>query len=204
LLLPFDQTTLYFHFMREKELLTLIRGRRSVQRFEKTAIADEHIEQILEAGRWAPSYLNSQPWEFFVLRDPDVRARTADVLRRVTISWEGFAQAPVILIVAVDVTTDPRHHVEDGAAAAQNMSLMTHALGLSAFWVSLYGENDTRGTPEDELRTLLGAPRKLRLVAALPIGVAAYAPESARRSLLEIVHRDGYKNGRRHLVGDRK
>jgi len=190
--------------MREKELLALIRSRRSVLRFEQSEITDEQIEQILEAGRWAPSYINSQPWEFFVLRDATLRARTADILRRVTISWQGFAQAPVIIVVAVDNTTDPRHHLEDGAAAAQNMALMAHGMGLATFWAGLYGENDARGTPEDELRTLLGAPRKLRLVAALPVGVAAYEAESARRPLPEIVHLNSYKNGKRAVPGDRK
>jgi nitroreductase len=190
--------------MREKELLALIRSRRSVLRFEQSEITDEQVDLILEAGRWAPSYINSQPWEFFVLRDGALRERTADILRRVTISWQGFAQVPVIIVVAVDSATDPRHHLEDGAAAAQNMALMAHGMGLATFWAGLYGENDARGTPEDELRTLLGAPRKLRLVAALPIGVAAHASESVRRPLPELVHVDGYKITKRLVPIERK
>ena len=195
--MPSRETREYYDFMREMELLTLIRSRRSVLRFEKGDVSDQQIESILEAGRWAPSYINSQPWEFFVLRDAALRERTADILQRVTISWQGVVQAPVIIIVAVDASIDPRHHIEDGAAAAQNMALMAHGLGLSTFWAGLYGENDNRGTPEDELRTLLGAPRTLRFVAALPVGHVAYVPEGNRRPLLEIVHRDGYKNGKR-------
>ena len=183
--------------MQEKELLTLIRSRRSVLRFDAVDVTDDQVDTILEAGRWAPSYINSQPWEFIVLRDPELRRRTGDILQRITISWRGLALAPVIVIVAVDATTDPRHHVEDGAVAAQNMALMAHGMGLSTFWAGLYGENDKRGTPEDELRTLLGAPRKLRLVAALPVGHAAYVPEGKRRPLTEIVHLNVYGDGKR-------
>ena len=148
------------------------------------------------AGRWAPSYINSQPWEFIVVRDPALRARAAEILRRVTISWEGFAQAPVLIVIAVDMVTDPRHYREDGAAAAQNMTLMAHGLGLASFWAGLSGDPEAHGTPEDEMRTLLSVPRKLRIVAALPVGIPAYTPESTRRPLSEMLHRDGYTNGR--------
>ena len=105
----------------DDKVLHAIRSRRSVLKFTTATVDDEKVEAILEAGRWAPSYINSQPWEFIVVRDPGLRARVAEVLRRVTMSWQGFEQAPVTIVVAVDVATDPRHHVEDGAAAAQNM-----------------------------------------------------------------------------------
>jgi nitroreductase len=165
-----------------------------VLRFDDGSVSEDHLEAILEAGRWAPSYINSQPWEFIVVRDLRLRIRAADILRRVTISWQGFAQAPVLVIVAVDVSTDPRHCVEDGAAAAQNMALMAHSLGLATFWAGVHGEVDARGTPEDEIRSLLGIPRRMRLVAALPIGVPAYKAESTRRPLSEMIHVDGFRD----------
>ncbi len=138
--------------MKDNDLLKVIRGRRSTLRFKERAVSDDALEAILEAGRWAPSYINSQPWEFIVIRAPKLRARVADIMRRLTISWEGFAQAPVLIIVAVNASTDPRHHVQDGAAAAQNMALMAHSLGLASLWVAIYGETDACGTPEDEPR----------------------------------------------------
>jgi nitroreductase len=181
--------------MLDNEVLKAIKGRRSVLRFDDGSVSEDHLEAILEAGRWAPSYINSQPWEFIVVRDSRLRMRAADILRRVTISWQGFAQAPVIVVVAVDASTDPRHHLEDGAAAAQNMALMAHSLGLASFWAGVHGETDGHGTPEDELRLLLRVPRRLRLVAAMPIGAPAYRAESTRRPLSEMIHVDGYRAG---------
>ena len=166
-------------------------------RFADGKVDDEKVEAILEAGRWAPSYINSQPWEFVVVRDLRLRSRIADVLRRVTISWQGFEQAPVIIVVAVDVATDPRHHVEDGAAAAQNMALMAHSLGLATFWAGIYSDENATGTPEDELRALLEVPRSMRLIAALPVGFAASQPEGGRRPLAEMVHREGFRKEKR-------
>jgi nitroreductase len=180
--------------MQENEVLKAVKGRRSVLRFEERPVSDEHIEAILEAGRWAPSYINSQPWEFVVIRDAERRRKASEILRRITLSWQGFAQAPVLILVAVSTTADPRHHLEDGAAAAQNMALMAHSLGVASFWAGIYGESDGRGTPEDELRSLLHIPRALRLVAALPIGYPAYAAESSRRPLLEMVHQESFRS----------
>ena len=178
--------------MKDNELLDLIRSRRSVLRFEKGEVSDEQVEAILEAGRWAPSYINSQPWEFIVVRDDALRARAGDILKRVTISWQGFSQASVLVVIAVDMVSDPHHYREDGAAAAQNMSLMAHGLGLATFWAGMHGDAEARGTPEDELRTLLAGPRRLGIVAAIPVGIPAYTPESTRKPLSEIHHRDGW------------
>ena len=52
-------------------LLKIIRRRYSVRRFRPDPVPDELIEKVLEAGRWAPSGANHQPWEFIVVRDRD-------------------------------------------------------------------------------------------------------------------------------------
>ncbi len=184
--------------MKENDLLRLIRERRSIVRFQEWPVSDENIEAILEAGRWAPSYINSQPWEFIVIRSARLRARVADILRRLTISWQAFFHVPVIIIIAVNAETDPRHFLEDGAAAAQNIALMAHSLGLATRWVGLYGGTDQHDSPENELRNLLRVPRSLRLVAAMPVGMPDGAGEEAvRRPLAEMVHEDVYSVSRR-------
>jgi len=48
-------------------ILRLIKGRRSVRKFKKKTVSKQIVEKILEAGRWAPSGLNNQPWRFMVL-----------------------------------------------------------------------------------------------------------------------------------------
>ncbi len=46
--------------------------RRSVRLYKKEQVPEFMIKRILEAGRFAPSAGNSQPWKFIVLRDPEV------------------------------------------------------------------------------------------------------------------------------------
>ncbi len=178
--------------MHDNDVLKAIRGRRSVIRFTDEAVSDGEVAEILEAGRWAPSYINSQPCEFLVVRDAKTRARLADILRRITVAWQGFSGAPASILVMADPARDPRHLAEDGAAAVQNMALAAHSLGLATFWAGLHAVPDTKGSPESEIKALLGIPAGMQLVAMLPVGHAAYAASTSRRPLSEIVHGEAY------------
>ena len=51
------------------DILDIIRQRRSIREYKKDMPEDSDIEKILEAGRWAPSGLNNQPWRFLVIKE---------------------------------------------------------------------------------------------------------------------------------------
>lgn len=53
--------------------LDLVRRRRSTRKFKSDPLPEGAIEKILEAGRWAMSGANGQPWEFIVVTDPSVK-----------------------------------------------------------------------------------------------------------------------------------
>ena len=50
----------------------VILRRRSVRIYEQEQVPEFMIKRILEAGRFAPSAGNCQPWKFIVLRDPQI------------------------------------------------------------------------------------------------------------------------------------
>ena len=54
-------------------LLDLIKRRASIRKLKPDPIPDEYIEMILEAGHWAMSGANSQPWEYIVVKDPQIK-----------------------------------------------------------------------------------------------------------------------------------
>src|SRR5688500_10000194 len=54
-------------------LYDIIRRRSSVRKLKPDPIPDGYIDKILEAGRWAMSGANSQPWEYIVVKDPKVK-----------------------------------------------------------------------------------------------------------------------------------
>ena len=118
--------------MIDNAILTALRERRSAHRFTAAPVDQEQLDAILEAGRWAPSATNSQPWDFVVVTDPALHAQLGGILREVTWAWAGFAAAPAMIVVAVDPGLDPVHFVEAGAVAAQNLCLAAHSLGLAS------------------------------------------------------------------------
>lgn len=50
----------------------VILERRSIRAFKKEPLPDSLIQRILEAGRYAPSAGNSQPWKFIVVNSPEI------------------------------------------------------------------------------------------------------------------------------------
>ena len=179
--------------MIKNEVFQAIRNRRSAIRFTSEPVSDEQIETILEAGRWAPSYLNAQPWLFIVVKDSSIRKEVGELVKRATIAWQGFLEAPVAIAVATNPEDDPKHFVEAGAVAAQNMALMAHSLGLSSYWIGVYDIDHARKSAEADLKKLLKIPVNQRLISILPIGVAETVSKKNRKDLSELVFTDTYQ-----------
>lgn len=135
-------------------VLQAIRDRRSIGRVNDQVPPRELIDQILEAGTWAPNHHLSEPWRFFVLAGGgrlQLGAAMADAVcegqepsdaRQV--AWDKQElrplRAPVVIAIAVEPGPEEQvieiEEVASGAAAGQNMLLAAHALGLAAIWRS--------------------------------------------------------------------
>ena len=63
-----EKTTPEYEQFRE-----LFTRRMSMRDLRPDPVPDSYVDKILEAGRWAMSGANSQPWEFIVVRDPQVK-----------------------------------------------------------------------------------------------------------------------------------
>ena len=64
------------------DLFAAIQGRRSIRRFKQAPVPDEDINKILDAGKFAPSANNTQPWHFLVIRDKAVLSQMAEAVRQ--------------------------------------------------------------------------------------------------------------------------
>jgi len=173
------------------EVLEAIRNRRSVVRFESTVVEDDKIEAILEAGRWAPSWINKQPWSFIVIKDQKTKDKLGEAVP--TTFVQGLKEAPFSIAVTVNSLEDPYHYVEDGAAAAQNMALAAHSLGLNSSWIGVHDLRNQRNSAESKVRQILEVPKDARVIALLPIGhVKGEAPKKDRKTLYQIVYQEKF------------
>src|SRR5512140_2928301 len=73
-------------------LFDAIQGRKSIRRFKQTPVPDEDIKKILDAGRWAPSANNTQPWSFIVIKDKAVLKDMAEAVREMIDRMIPFAE----------------------------------------------------------------------------------------------------------------
>ena len=146
---------------------------------------DQQWEMLLRAGARAPDHGRLRPWRFLIVRGearellgdvmaealraskPDTPSEALDRERRKP------SRAPAILIVAVvPVPHSGVPEIEQilaGGAAAQNILLAAHALGLGAIWRT--------GAPayDDRVARALGLPEQGRVVAFIYLG-APHAP----------------------------
>jgi nitroreductase len=77
--------------MEYDDLLYLVKKRRSIRRFKPDPIPDEQIEKIIDVARWAPSGFNMQPWEFHIIKKPELKGKIVDLIgdiRPLTMSME--------------------------------------------------------------------------------------------------------------------
>jgi len=164
------------------DILEAIKGRRSIRKYNKLPISEEQVTQILEAGRWAPSRGNSQPWKFIVLKDVQERMALAEAIP----TGKFLAEAPLGIAVVINLKAS-KHPEQEGAAAIQNMLLAAYALGLGACWISVYGTDS-----EEKAKQILQIPAEEWLLSLVSIGHPAETPEKGRKGLDEITFSDKY------------
>jgi len=162
-----------------------------VIRFESTTVSDEQFQEILEAGRWAPSWLNSQPWRFILIKDKVIKEKISDLAP--TIYKLGMREAPVCITVCVNPEEDPYHFVEDGAAATQNMALAAYSLGLGSSWIGIFNLKNEKNSAENKIKEILKIPKSCRIISIMPIGVPKYSKEKERKKISDLIFHNNVK-----------
>jgi nitroreductase len=176
-------------------------------------VSDELIGELIDAARWAPSGGNAQPWVFVIIKDRLLKEKIRSFLADRTLRYIGSAEgkeeleklgsdaqakwinaiksgryqehvgkAPVLVAIFGDSSSS--YYIHDCSAAAQNLILAAHSLSLGSCLIDPGIDDETT---ESQIRTLLKAPEKLRIVLLVTIGFPAETPKlPPRRDLGEI------------------
>ncbi len=173
------------------DALQWIRTRRSTRAFRAAPVEEEKLTAILEAGRYAPSGGNSQSTHFFVIRDPALLARLAELVKAELAAMEvtpGMYRslagairaakgeryvfhygAPVLIVTANQ--KDYGNNMADCACALENMMLMANALDLGSCWINQLRWLSENPALLDCFRSL-GLEENERIYGAVSIGYA--------------------------------
>jgi len=168
------------------DVLEAIKGRRSIRAFRSQRVPAEIVEKLIDAARWAPSAGNIQPWEFIIVRKPEIKRRLAEAALDQTF----IEEAPVIIVVCANedhsslgygIRGKTLYCIQDTAAAVQNIHLAAYSVGLGTCWVGAFRE--------EEVRKTFKIPHGVRPVAIIPVGYPAESPSPRdRRHMSKIVH----------------
>jgi nitroreductase len=176
------------------ELGKCIKGRRSVRAFKDKPVPKRKVEKILDAGSWAPSGMNAQPWRFIVIQQRAtielLSARTKQILLSQEFT-QGFRKmlesnvdtvfygAPLLIFICIEKNEEWKSvNLLDTGLAAQNMFLMAHELGLGSCFI---GFGNFLNSDPDVLESI-GVPRDHELVAPLIFGYPAEKPKAKPRT----------------------
>ena len=138
------------------DAFTLIRTRHSTRKFLQKPVEKEKLEQVIEAGRFAPSGGNNQTTHFIVIQDRAVLTELARIAREefakmelapdtyaslakaIQLSKKGsyvfHYNAPVLVLTANRIGYG--NNMADCSCAVENMMLMANALDLGSCWIN--------------------------------------------------------------------
>lgn len=116
------------------ETLECIRTRRSIRKYKSDPVPDELLQQVLEAGMWAPTGRNCQSPTIVAITNKEQRDRLMALNASIMgFDNDPFYNAPVVLVVLVDKSV--KTHENDGELVIQNMLLAAHDLGLASCYI---------------------------------------------------------------------
>lgn len=163
------------------EILKVIRQRRSTRMFKSEQIKDEELKEIIDAGIYAPSATNQQPWHFTVIQNKEIidslnndfkklaKKSENDYIKRVgeNEKFHMFYNAPTVILISGN-ENNPAAPV-DCAAATENILLASESLGIGSCWVGFtaYLLNSEEGK---EYLKKLGIPEGYKQIHSVALG----------------------------------
>jgi nitroreductase len=166
------------------KMLELISSRQSDRKYSDKPIEKEKLGRILEAGRFAPSACNAQPWKFIVVDDPNLVDKIADAASAKLIGMNVFVgQANVLIIVIREkpnmsskvggTIKNKDYSLIDIGIASENICLQAKAEGLGSCLIGWFDER--------RLRKILDIPRSKRVELIITLGYTLSEPRVKKR-----------------------
>lgn len=167
----------------EIKAIDFILTRRSIRKYTSKLIDDKTINLLIEAGSYAPSANNFQPWHFIVI----TKRQILDQLSVVHPYAKMLKQAPLAILVCGDNDAQPilGYQAVDCSAATQNILLAVHALGLGGVWLGVY----PREQRMKDIKEFLQLPENINPISLISIGHPAE----------EIKHPERFNKEKTHL-----
>ncbi len=175
------------------DVITAIEQRREITQFKKESLPQEVLDQLVKALYLAPAGNNLPSREYVLVTD---RSKLEQLSATTPyMKWLMHAGAGVAIIGNESLS---KYWLQDASIAGAFLWLTATSLGLGAAWGAVYHSEDTEESRrrEDYVRSLLGVPESMRVVAVIGVGYSAVHPEPKEMYPLErVLHRELFKSG---------
>ena len=166
------------------ELKDVLLRRRSVRKFTADAISEAHVDALMHAAMSGPSACNRQPWEFYVVTDPEKLALLRGASHFTKIN------APLAIVVCGNLGRAlpmqlADYWIQDCSAATENILLRATDLGLGAVWCGILPQKRA----EKKVSEALELPAKHVPLNIIWLGHPAEEPEARDQYDAKRIHR---------------
>lgn len=167
--------------------------RRSVRTYMDKEVSEEQLQTIIEAACLAPSWANTQTWEFIIVRNTETIEKITDYYSPNNPGRRGKPAAVIIGCAKKGIAGHYKDEAKtihgdwnmfDLGCAVQNISLQAHALGLSTVIIGSMNH--------EAIHDLLELPEEVDVFVSIPVGYPekdSY-PTPKRRPVSEIAHQE--------------
>ncbi|MBE3036120.1 MAG: nitroreductase family protein [Candidatus Atribacteria bacterium] len=151
----------------DNNLLSLIKKRRSIRKFNNKEIEQEKIEKIIQAALLSPSGHAKYPWQFIVVDDKNLLSR----LSFSKMHGSAFlSNAPLGIVVTADQNLSDVW-IEDASIASTFIMLTAHWLGLGSCWIQIRKRMHSEAkTAEEYIREILRIPENVNVLSIIALG----------------------------------
>jgi nitroreductase len=175
------------------DFMEILKGRRSIRRYEERDIPEVVLNQLLESVQWSPSWANTQCWEIVVVRDRETKEHLKETLPPTNPGSKAVVQAPVVFAVCGKIMSSGYKKGQvttkfgdwfmyDLGIATQSICLAAYAQGLGTVVIGLMDHDKAKG--------VLEVPDGYELVSLIPLGYPAKeSPAPKRRAIGEFTHK---------------
>lgn len=169
----------------DETVFSVIRKRRSVRAYKDIPIQNQDLDKILEAGRWAPSGVNIQPWRFLVVREKRLIKEIGKLCYFGAIKSRHVCEAAAVIVLCGDSRSMGGTWEKDCMIAGTNITLMAEALGIGSCWIGAFNGKG--------IRNLCTIPDHLKIIALISMGYAKHpVSPPPRLPLKELVHHETF------------
>jgi nitroreductase len=178
------------------DFMEIIKGRRSIRRYQEREITEEQLNKVLEAIRWSPSWANTQCWEVIVIKDSVIKQKIQEAMLEGNPARKSIVEAPVVIALCAKLQSSGYTKGQattkfgdwfmfDIGIASQSLCLTAHHLNLGTVILGLFDQ--------DRAKEALKVPVGYEVVTLIPLGHPAKESKAPpRREISEFLHYDKF------------